>query len=78
MSEDIHELKELQKIVIKQNQDIALLRQDLNNSNEKHNEGRKVIHKRMDIHAKIGLWVGASIITAMGGVIMVLAEKVLN
>lgn len=76
--EDIHELKELQKIVIEQNQEIALLRQEMHSSNEKHNEGRKVIHKRMDTHAKIGIWLGASMFTAMAGVILTLVEKIMG
>jgi hypothetical protein len=78
MSEDIHELKELNKSVISLMQETIVLRQQLEASNKRHDEGRKVLHKRLDAYGRIAFWFGSTIITAMGGVIIVLVERILG
>ena len=75
------ELKALSQILVEykvMEQKIIQLQQQLISSNAKHDEGRKVIHKRMDAYAKIFLWFGTTIFTAMGGIIWTLVDRILK
>jgi uncharacterized protein YlxW (UPF0749 family) len=74
--DDIRELKELNKEVVKLMQDNAVLEEKLNSSNAKHDEGRKVLHKRLDVFMKIAFWMGATLVTGMAGVIFALVQEV--
>ena len=76
LSSDMSDIKKELKIlaeVLKQN---ALLEQKLISSNEKHDEGRKVIHKRIDAYAKVVVWFGSSLFVGMAGVIWTLFDKI--
>jgi len=55
-----------------------VLEERMASSNEKHNEGRKIIHKRIDIIVKVAFWVGSTVFTGMAGVIWVLVERILK
>ena len=68
------ELKALAEVVL----EYKLLEQKLIASNAKHDEGRKVLHKRLDLFAKVAFWFGTTLFTGMVGVIYTLVEKVLG
>ncbi|RUA28582.1 MAG: hypothetical protein DSY76_04190 [Bacteroidetes bacterium] len=68
------ELRGIEKLLSK----IQLLEERLESSNKWHNDGRKVLHRRMDAYAKIFLWFGTTIFTGMAGVIWALVNKVLG
>ena len=75
------ELKTLSKILIEykvMEQKIIQLQQQLISSNAKHDEGRKVLHKRLDAYAKIFLWFGTTVFTGMAGVIWTLVDRILK
>jgi len=74
--DDVRELKELNKEVVKLMQDNAVLEEKLSSSNAKHDEGRKVLHKRLDVFMKVAFWMGATIVTGMAGVIFALVQEV--
>ena len=74
--EDIRELKELNKEVVKLMQNNAVLEEKLYASNAKHDEGRKVLHKRLDVFMKVAFWLGGTIFTGMAGVIFALVQEV--
>lgn len=68
------ELKALAEVIL----EYKLLEQKLIASNAKHDEGRKVLHKRLDLFAKVAFWFGTTLFTGMVGVIYTLVEKVLG
>jgi len=68
------ELKALAEVII----EYKLLEQKLMASNAKHDEGRKVLHKRLDLFAKVAFWFGTTLFTGMIGIIYTLVEKVLG
>ncbi len=89
MAEDIRELRDSTLKVSELIQETAMLRQQLLSmqekyeeklkaSNQRHDDGRKVIHKRMDVWLQVAFWLGGTVVLAMGTVIMILAEKVLG
>ena len=76
IKEDIHELKESHKDIVQLMQKNARLEEKLIASNAKHDEGRKVLHKRIDVFFKIAFWLGTTIFVGMGGVIFTLIQRV--
>ena len=68
------ELKGLREVLL----EYKLLEQKIDSSNAKHDEGRKIIHKRIDLIVKVAFWVGSTVFTGMAGVIWVLVERVLK
>jgi len=76
LMEDMKELKELNKEVVKLISNNAVLEERLRSSNAKHDEGRKVLHKRLDVFMKIAFWMGATLVTGMAGVIFALVQEV--
>ena len=83
LKEELHgikeELKSLAKVMIESKileQKIIQLEQMLISAKEKHNEGRKVLHKRLDAYAKIFIWFGTTLFTGMAGVIWTLVNKI--
>lgn len=68
------ELKALAEVIM----EYKLLEQKLIASNAKHDEGRKVLHKRLDVFAKVAFWFGTTLFTGMVGIIYTLVEKVLG
>jgi len=73
------ELKALADVIVESKileQKIIQLEQMLISANEKHNEGRKVLHKRLDAYAKIFIWFGTTLFTGMAGVIWTLVDRI--
>ena len=68
------ELKALAEVII----EYKLLEQKLIASNAKHDEGRKVLHKRLDVFAKVAFWFGTTLFTGMVGIIWTLVDRVLG
>ena len=68
------ELKALAEVIM----EYKLLEQKLISSNQKHDEGRKVLHKRLDLFAKVAFWFGTTLFTGMTAVIWTLVDKVLK
>ena len=68
------ELKVIAEVII----EYKLLEQKLIASNAKHDEGRKVLHKRLDVFAKVAFWFGTTLFTGMIGIIYTLVEKILG
>ena len=66
------ELKVLAEVLTKN----AILEQKLISSNAKHDEGRKVLHKRLDLFGKIAFWLGGTVVTGMSGVIFALVQEI--
>jgi uncharacterized protein YigA (DUF484 family) len=66
------EIKELAKVLVENKileQKLIQLQQQLIASNAKHDEGRKVLHKRLDNYAKIIFAFGSALFGAMSSVI---------
>ena len=76
LSKEMGEIKEELKILTKVLVQNALMEEKMKSSNEKHDEGRKVIHKRIDAYAKVVVWFGSSLFVGMAGVIYTLFDKV--
>jgi len=75
------ELKALSKVLIEyrvMEEKIVLLEEKISSSNQRHDEGRKVLHKRMDTYAKIGFWFFTTIFVAMAGTIWELLNRVIH
>ena len=73
------DMKVIAEVIMKNailEQEIKHIRSELERSDEKNYEGRKVINKRLDSIQKSWWWVGTSVFTAMGGVIWTLFDKV--
>ena len=68
------ELKGLREVLV----EYKLLEQKIASSNAKHDEGRKILHKRLDTIVKVGFWIGSTVFTGMAGVIWVLVERILK
>ena len=78
IKEDISELKTGHKEMIDLMRNNAVLEEKLIHSNAKHDEGRKVLHKRLDLFAKVAFWFGTTLFTGMMGVIWTLVDKVIK
>jgi hypothetical protein len=76
--EDISELKTGHKEMIDLMRNNAVLEEKLIHSNAKHDEGRKVLHKRLDIFAKVAFWLGTTVVTGMVGIIWTLLDRLLK
>ena len=75
------EIKALAKVFIQyqvMEQKLIQLEQKRASDNLRHDEGRKVIHKRMDVYAKIGFWFFTTIFVAMAGTIWELLNRVIH
>jgi len=68
------ELKAINEVLIHN----RILEEKLNSSNRRHDEGRKVLHKRMDVYAKVFFWLSTTIATGMVAIIWTLLDKVLK
>lgn len=55
-----------------------ILEEKLASSNRRHDEGRKVLHKRMDVYAKVFFWLSTTITTGMVGIIWTLLDRILK
>jgi len=78
LKEDINDIKTEIKALAKVLTEYKILEQKLISSNAKHDEGRKVLHKRLDAYAKVAFWFGTTLFTGMVGVIWTLLDRVLK
>ncbi|CAA6806794.1 MAG: Unknown protein [uncultured Sulfurovum sp.] len=78
VGQDVSELKLLQKELIEIIKKNVELEQKMIHANEKHDEGRRVLHKRIDLLGKIFFWFGTTLFTGMAGVIFTLVQATMK